>query len=61
MTLRLQPAHILMNLGVGSGLNRRTPAMAAQFWDEMGSNDYIQDKMRGSKVKDCGTCKALSE
>ena len=36
-----------MNLGVGSGLNRMTPGMAAQFWDDMGSNDYIQDKNEG--------------
>ena len=39
--LRLELAHILMNLGVGSGLNRRTPGMAVQSWDDMGSNDYI--------------------
>ena len=57
MTLRLQPAHILMNLGVGSGLNRRT-SVAAQSRGDMGIYDYIQDENEGSKVKDCGTCKA---
>lgn len=45
--LRLKPAHILINLGVGSGLNCRTPGMAAQSWDDMGSNNYIQDKNEG--------------
>jgi hypothetical protein len=48
MMLRLQSAHILMNLGVSSGLNHRTPAVAAQFRDDTGSNDYIQDKNEGS-------------
>ena len=42
-----------MNLGVGSGLNRRTPGMAAQFWDDMGRYMITyKTKMRGSKVKD---------
>jgi hypothetical protein len=41
MTLRFESAYILMNLGDGSGLNHRTPAVVAQFWDEMGSYDYI--------------------
>jgi hypothetical protein len=59
MMLRLQPAHILMNLGVSSGLSHRTPAVAAQFRDDTGSNNYIQDKMSGSMVMDCGTCKLV--
>ena len=51
--LRLEPAHFLMNLGVGSGLSRRTPGMASQFWDDMGRYMITyKTKMRGSKVKD---------
>jgi hypothetical protein len=31
----------------GSGLNRMIPGMTAQFWVDMGSFDYIQDKNEG--------------
>ncbi|HEV2875935.1 MAG TPA: hypothetical protein VGW09_01515 [Nitrososphaeraceae archaeon] len=39
--LRREPAHILMNLGVGSALIVGLLVLAAQSWDDMGSNDYI--------------------
>jgi hypothetical protein len=48
----LEPAHILMNLGVCSGLNYTTPGLAAQFGMTWAAMITSKTKMGGSKVKD---------
>jgi hypothetical protein len=56
MMLRLQPAHILMNLGVSSGLNHGLLLWPRNFGMTRVAMITYKTKMRGSMVMDCGTC-----